>query len=153
MLETCQSDLSFRVLAREGYRRRDEARDELRERVAGLLAIALIVAIPLCYVMSGSDISLVEVSEAAEPAAGGKTFEPPSANLAAVLNRLEADHLSRSDQRLVQTGLKLKGFNPGPVDGIAGKRTLAALNRYRKSIHLPAALAVNRETADMLLDR
>jgi peptidoglycan hydrolase-like protein with peptidoglycan-binding domain len=74
-------------------------------------------------------------------------------NPAAVLNRLEADHLGTGDLRTLQTRLKLKGFNPGPIDGKEGKRTLAALNRYRQSIHLPRVDAINRDTTGGLLDQ
>jgi hypothetical protein len=146
MLETSFPDLSFRVLLRECSRRRDDALDEFRERVAGLLAIALVAAVPLCWTVSGSEVSLVEASEAAEPATGAKTFEAPLVNPDAVLNRLEANQLSRSDVRAVQAQLRLKGFDPGPIDGLAGKRTLSALNAYRQSISLLPVQAISRET-------
>jgi hypothetical protein len=157
MLETGLSDLSFRVLARESTRRHAEALEEARERIAGFLAVALVVTVPLCYVLSGSglslpDVSLVEPSQAAEPSAGPHAFEAPPPNPAAVLNRLEADRLGAADVLAVQTQLKLKGFNPGPIDGKDGKRTLAALNRYRQSIHLPRVQDVNRDTIAGLLD-
>jgi hypothetical protein len=158
MLEARLTDLSFRVLARDTVRRRAETLDEARERIAGFLAVALVVTVPLYYVTSGSGlslpgVSLVELSEAAEPSAGPRTFEAPPVNTAAVLNRLEADHLGADDLRAVQTQLKLKGFNPGPLDGKGGKRTLAALNRYRQSLHLPRVEAITRDTTAGLLDR
>src|SRR5262249_21551329 len=158
MLEVLFSDLSFRVLARETIRRRAEALDEARERIAGFLAVGLVVTVPLYYVVSGSglslpDVSLVEPSEAAEPSAGPHAFEAPPVNAAAVLNRLQADHLGAADLSALQTQLKVKGFNPGPIDGKEGKRTLAALNRYRQSLHLPHVQAINRDTVADLLDR
>jgi hypothetical protein len=158
MLQTGSTDLSFCVLARETIRRRTDALEEARERIAGFLAVALVVMIPLWYVLSGSglslpDVSLVEPSEAAEPSAGPHMFEPPSLNTAAVLNRLEADHLGADDLRAIQSQLKQKGFNPGPIDGKEGKRTLAALNRYRQSLHLPHVQAINRDTIAGLLER
>jgi len=162
MLETASTDLSFRALARETIRRRAEALDEARERIAGFLAVGLVLTVPLFYVVSGSglslpevslpEVSLVERSEAAEPSAGPRAIEPPPLNPAAVLNRLEANHLGTDDLRAVQTQLKLKGFNPGPIDGKDGKRTLAALNRYRQSLHLPRVDAINRDTIAGLLD-
>lgn len=167
MLETGFSDLSFRVLARECNRRRNEVHDEIRERIAGLLAVGLVVGAPLCYVLAGTDfslpnvslpdvslpnVSLVEESEAAEPSAGPPTFEAPLVNAAAVLTRLEADRPSAADVRRIQTSLKRDGFNPGPIDGIAGKRTLSALNRYRQSIHLPPAQTLSRDAVAPLLN-
>ena len=47
---------------------------------------------------------------------------------------------------MVQTRLKESGFDPGPIDGLAGKRTLAALNAYRESVRLNPVLVVSRET-------
>lgn len=146
MLETRFTDLSFRVLLRESGRRRDEMLDEVRERVAGFLAIGVIAAVPFYATLSNWQWSLVEVSQAAEPTGQIRTLEPPQVNVQAVLNRLGTNHLTRSDIRAAQSQLKLKGFDPGPLDGIAGRRTLAALNGYRKSLSLPQVLAVNRET-------
>ncbi len=36
----------------------------------------------------------------------------------------------------VQRALKAKGFNPGPIDGIVGPRTRAALHRFQRANHL-----------------
>lgn len=145
MLETGHPDLSYRALLQEGSRRRDRMLDEFRERVAGLLAIGLVALVPLWAMMPRSDVSMAEASEAAEPAAGSATFMPPLLNQGAVLNRLEANRVSASDIRALQSELKQRGFNPGPVDGVAGERTLSALNRYRKSVHLAPVPAVSHE--------
>ena len=146
MLETDRLDPSFRVLLREGSRRREAVLEELRERIAGFLAIGLVLAVPLYGLVSSTDFTLVDESEAAELNAGGGGFAPPAVNLEAVLNRLESNELSPSDIRIVQTRLKESGFDPGPIDGVAGKRTLTALNAYRQSIRLTPALVVSRET-------
>jgi Putative peptidoglycan binding domain len=150
VLETGLTDLSFRVVLRECSRRQDAALDEARERIAGLLAIALVMAVPLFGIASSSEFALVEESEAAEPSVGTGTLEPPPVNVDAVLNRLATDDLSPSDVRNVQTELKRRGFDPGPIDGIAGKRTLAALNAYRQSLQLSPALVVSRQTTSVL---
>jgi hypothetical protein len=153
MLETGFSDLSFRVLQREYSRRREAALEEFRERIAGLLAIALVMVVPLYGLVSGTDFSLVEESEAAEPNTGLRGFEPPLVNPQAVLSRLETNELSSSDIRMLQTRLREIGFDPGPIDGVAGKRTLAALNAYRQSIRLSPVLVVSRQTIGALQRR
>ena len=150
MLETGRLDLSFRVLLREGSRRREAALEEFRERIAGLLAIGLVLAVPLYGLVARTDFTLVEESQAAELNSGLGGFAPPAVNPAAVLARLETDALSPSDIRIVQTRLKESGFDPGPIDGRAGKRTLAALNAYRESIRLNPVLVVSRETIGAL---
>jgi|SRR5688572_8334581 len=150
MLETGCPDPSFRVLLREGSRRREAALEEFRERIAGFLAIGLVLAVPLFGLVSSTDFALVEESEAAEPNGGLVGFSPPAVNPTAVLTRLESNELSPSDIRTVQTRLKESGFDPGPIDGLAGKRTLAALNAYRDSIRLTPVPVVSRETIGAL---
>ena len=150
MLETGRLDPSFRVLLRESSQRREAVLEESRERIAGFLAIGLVLAVPLYGLVSRTDFTLVEESEAAELNAGVGGFAPPAVNPEAVLNRLESNEFSRSEIRIVQTRLKESGFDPGPIDGLAGKRTLAALNAYRQSIRLEPVLVVSRETTDVL---
>jgi putative peptidoglycan binding protein len=145
MLETDFPDLSFRVLLRESARRRHEALDEVRERIAGFMAMGLVVAIPALAIVSASEFTLVPETEAAEPSTG-QALQPPTVNFQAVASRLESVQLTPSEIRTVQAQLKGKGFNPGPIDGIAGKRTLSALNAYRQSIRLSPATVVSRET-------
>ena len=148
MLEIRRLDPSFRVLLRDSRQRREAVLEEFRERIAGFLAIGLVLAVPLYGLASSTDFTLVEESEAAELNAGG--FGPPAVNHMAVLTRLEANQLSPSDIRTLQTRLKESGFDPGPIDGLAGKRTLAALNAYRDSIRLNPVLVVSRETIGAL---
>src|SRR4029434_2358640 len=122
MLEAASPDLSFRVLLCESSRRSEAVLEEFRERIAGFLAIALIMAVPLYGLFSGTEISLVEESVAAEPNAGPRRFEPPTVNPHAVIARLETNELSPSDIRRLQARLQESGFDPGPIDGVAGKR-------------------------------
>ena len=148
MLDT-RSDVPLRLLLQECSRRRSAVREELRERIAGFLAIAIVMAVPL-YSVVGSGFSLVESSEAAETSTGLRGFTPPLVNQAAVMSRLETDRLTRSDIRAIQTQLKLNGFDPGAIDGVAGKRTLAALNAYRQAVRLAPVQAVSREAVGQL---
>ncbi len=150
MLEAGFPDVSFRVLLRESSRRHEAVLEEFRERIAGFLAIAVIMAVPLYGLFSGTEISLVEESVAAESNAGPRGFEPPTVNPQAVFDRLETNELSPADIRRLQTRLRESGFDPGPIDGIAGKRTLAALNAYRQSISLSPVLTVSRESIGTL---
>ena len=143
-------DRSFRVVLRECSRVREEALQESRERVAGLLAIGMVMAVPLVGMISTSDFALVDESEAAEPSSGSAGFEPPAFNVHAVLDRVQHNDLRPSDIRSLQTELKRRGFDPGPVDGVAGNRTLAALNAYRESRDLSPVLAVSREAISVL---
>jgi len=46
------------------------------------------------------------------------------------------------DARTIQKGLKVLGFDPGPVDGRLGPNTSAALNRYLESVWGPGGGSV-----------
>jgi peptidoglycan hydrolase-like protein with peptidoglycan-binding domain len=38
--------------------------------------------------------------------------------------------MTRGEVTLMQLALSLKGFSPGPIDGVFGRRTSLALNMY-----------------------
>jgi peptidoglycan hydrolase-like protein with peptidoglycan-binding domain len=50
----------------------------------------------------------------------------------------------------MQRALKDKGFDPGPMDGIAGPRTASALKEYQKSENLAMTGKMDRDTAAKL---
>jgi peptidoglycan hydrolase-like protein with peptidoglycan-binding domain len=49
-----------------------------------------------------------------------------------------------------QERLKAAGFNPGPIDGVLGPQTRAALRRYQASQGLPATGALDEATRPVL---
>lgn len=49
-----------------------------------------------------------------------------------------------------QQALKEKGFDPGPIDGVMGLRTVSALKDYQKSEHLAVTGRMDRDTAAKL---
>ncbi|WP_119303068.1 peptidoglycan-binding domain-containing protein [Dongia deserti] len=63
-----------------------------------------------------------------------------------------AETPTSADIRALQSKLKMLGFDPGPVDGIAGPRTLSALNLYRASIKLDRVSHIDRTTIANLTD-
>lgn len=145
MLES--NDISFRVLLRQLNSRHDAMRDEARERIAGCLAVALVAGMPFYFIFAQSGFSLVEASEAAEPLVRIEEFDRHRPSREAAPHALDAREV-----RAIQVLLQIKGFDPGPVDGIAGKRTLTALNAYRQSLGLSHATAVNSETIAALVN-
>ena len=56
--------------------------------------------------------------------------------------------LTKEVQRLLQE----KGFDPGPVDGVSGKKTLSALEAFQKSRGLPSTNGVNAKAFAQLMD-
>ena len=58
--------------------------------------------------------------------------------------------LRRDHRRLVQSGLKLLGFDPGPVDGIFGERSRAAIAKWQSARDKAATGYLDAETAKIL---
>jgi peptidoglycan hydrolase-like protein with peptidoglycan-binding domain len=52
-----------------------------------------------------------------------------------------------SDIRKVQESLRDKGYSPGPIDGVAGPQTRAAIRKYQKAEGLPVTGRLDSETA------
>ncbi len=50
----------------------------------------------------------------------------------------------------IQTALMTKGFNPGPIDGVIGSRTMAAVNSFQKANNLPVGQYMNIATVKAL---
>ena len=55
--------------------------------------------------------------------------------------------VSSDDVKEVQQSLRDKGYTPGPVDGVMGSRTRAALRQYQRDQNLPATGWLDSETA------
>jgi peptidoglycan hydrolase-like protein with peptidoglycan-binding domain len=53
--------------------------------------------------------------------------------------------LDTRDIREIQTLLQALGMTPGPVDGVAGPLTTAAISRYEEARGQPTATGLNRE--------
>ena len=58
--------------------------------------------------------------------------------------------LGLEERRRVQVGLSALGFSPGPLDGMFGPRTRAAIGAYRKEKGLPAGEHLTRELFEAL---
>jgi len=64
---------------------------------------------------------------------GGWTYTPyvPIARCVDEYSDLDAGEI-----KLIQFSLALRGYNPGPVDGIFGPRTTKALNAYERNLRI-----------------
>lgn len=61
---------------------------------------------------------------------GGGSRRAPSPSLCVNLSKT---YLSSADISLIELSLVLKGFNPGPIDGVIGRVTSRAINSYETS--------------------
>jgi hypothetical protein len=60
--------------------------------------------------------------------------------------------LDAREMRELQSRLRSFGFTPGPIDGMPGRLTTAAVMRYQESRNLPQTGEPDRELLDMLRD-
>ena len=61
--------------------------------------------------------------------------------------------LTREDRRVIQSSLAAQGFDPGPADGVFGRRTRAAIGRWQGARGDEPTGYLNAETARLLLAR
>ena len=57
---------------------------------------------------------------------------------------------SEHDVKRVQETLRDKGYDPGPIDGVMGSQTRAAIRQYQKAENLPVTGHLDGETAGKL---
>ena len=62
--------------------------------------------------------------------------------------RASAD--DRDNNKKLQETLRDKGYDPGPIDGVMGSQTRAAIRQYQKAENLPVTGHVDGETAGKL---
>jgi len=55
-----------------------------------------------------------------------------------------------NEVRTIQRNLKTRGFNPGPIDGSWGPRTIQAMQQFQKSKGLKISKSINQQTASSL---
>ena len=61
--------------------------------------------------------------------------------------------LTRADRRLIQSSLAEQGFDPGPTDGVFGRRTRAAIGQWQAARGDEPTGYLDAETAGLLLAR
>ncbi len=141
-----QVDTDFHILIHRGKDRRITFGDRLvaLDRIAGttLIAGTMVAIMWLASVVAGAGLLRI-------PSA---TADSPDAVTETQTARTVLDRLKWSEVRELQTKLSLLGFDPGKFDGIAGPRTLDALNRYRATRSLDRTSRVDRMTIADLLD-
>jgi peptidoglycan hydrolase-like protein with peptidoglycan-binding domain len=61
--------------------------------------------------------------------------------------------MSAADRRQVQTVLHRLGYDPGPVDGLFGPLTRAAIRRFQQSIGAELTGVITADEASLLVSR
>jgi len=83
-----------------------------------------------CYVGGCAGTYHCHQSRGPRCGGGNSTYTTTPASAAAFCVSLSSARMSYSEIRLMQVALFLKGFNPGPFDGIFGNATSYAIKRY-----------------------
>jgi hypothetical protein len=95
------------------------------------------------------------VAEVAEPQVTAPPVavvpEPPNQTQAAAIEPAPDVNALRVDEvKELQAKLRAFGFNPGPIDGVAGPNTQSAAARYRQARGQPQTNAVDRPLLEQL---
>ena len=90
----------------------------------------------------GGSLSVGAVSAPEEAAETGPALDPEASE--------EALDLRREDRRIIQSGLAALGFDPGPVDGLFGRGTRAAIGKWQHSKGRPATGFLDAVAAEAL---
>lgn len=105
----------------------------MSRRLLGVLALAAFA----------SGCSMLPGAKTEPPAVSGST----SGTTSMVTTPASATiGVSRDTVREIQTSLQAKGFYKGPLDGIIGPQTRAALANYRQSEGLPPTAVLDQKT-------
>jgi hypothetical protein len=111
------------------------------DRIAGSLFLVCLVAASI-WVADRTGL-LPVVADSAEAATSAPAGLDPA---------LATTPLTSAEVRLLQRKLRSLGFDPGAVDGIPGRHTLAALNTYLAAAKLETVTQVNRASVASLLE-
>jgi hypothetical protein len=141
-----QLDADIHTLIHRGSDRRVTFGDRLvaLDRIAGMTLIAAFMILSVWLMSVASGAGLLRISSATADSADAAGYPQLAGDV--------ADHLKWSEVRAVQARLAKLGYDPGKIDGLAGRHTLDALNRYRAAQHLERASRVDRTTVGGLLD-
>jgi len=82
--------------------------------------------------------------------APAKTTLEPEKALPPPIGDAEEPPLQRDEVRDIQARLRAFGFNPGPLDGIAGPATQAAMMHYQQNRELPQTGTIDRQLLEQL---
>jgi hypothetical protein len=111
------------------------------DRMAGTTVIGCVAILSLWLVSQA-----IPMWSDSPSATAGSALETPHGTFVA------AGPLTVAELRTLQSKLDGLGFKPGVVDGIAGGRTLDALNRYREARMLKRVSKIEYTTVGGLLD-
>jgi hypothetical protein len=80
-----------------------------------------------------------------------RTWDKTKAKTREMTDKVTGNGPARDEVRAAQKALREKGFNPGPIDGMMGPRTNAAVREFQQKENLTATGQLDRETRARLM--
>jgi hypothetical protein len=117
------------------------------DRIAGTTVLVCLAGLSVWLISQTVPMTLFDVPGATASSTHTASYNAPNLNA-----RVAAEPMTAADLRKLQSKLEGLGFEPGVIDGIAGGRTLDALNRYRAAKHLNRVFQIDYATVAGLLD-
>ena len=141
--EQAQAKYPFSTTGPEGTASQAPVADTSVERSRGsgvrkLTGVLLVVAVVAGVVVAGSAVAIIYFL-------GNNDTPPPTQDQ-------ESVSIDLSSVRGVQRGLHELGFNPGPIDGIPGPITQAAVRNYQESRGIEPTGVADGETLTALAE-
>src|SRR5690606_18815448 len=107
-----------------------------------------IAAALCCMALAASPFALAEGGKSSTMRSGSSGMSDRSSGMSG--SHYGASTADSQTVRQVQQALADKGHNPGPIDGIMGPRTRAALQDYQRKNDLSSASGLDQQTLDSL---
>ncbi len=128
--------------------------DIVKKRVVDQAASTRTITIPAQY-------KTVKVQKIIRPAQEKRIEIPAKYSMVAKTEKVADGHmawreilcetnLTRGRVGEIQTALKTKGHNPGPIDGVIGPQTMQAVNAFQRAEKLPVDRYLNVKTVQAL---
>ena len=121
-----------------------------RSSMMGMLLFVAVAAAPTCLMAGTTTDKLAHKTLTTETKVVALKDELPYDSLGRRRSRVLTTG-SRAQVMVMQQALKDEGFDPGPIDGIVGPRTAAALRSYRKGENAKLAGRANPVAALLIL--
>ena len=91
------------------------------------------------------------VPAGAHPGAGGESGQIDRSSETGPLELAQASQAAIKRTRQIQMALKRRGYDPGPVDGLLGRRTSNAIRAFQADHGLAVTGMVSRTVYEMLV--
>jgi peptidoglycan hydrolase-like protein with peptidoglycan-binding domain len=98
----------------------------------------------------GADSPTDRIPDTSKPGTASRPGTPDGSNATDRMGNMNKGMMGSQNVKSVQEALRDKGFDPGPIDGVMGRRTSAALRSFQQSKNLKATGQLDADTSQQL---